>query len=132
MVGNDCLRPQKHAGTIFKKLLEFPQIKSLGLGVPLSVPLSVPLKPEASVNYSDDSCREESGEVRKPRSEPGTASIKEAEEVRKEEVTDESVVEEKVEETANLEAERDKEEETPVQQGRGQEDLPLSQPVVQG
>ncbi|KMQ84849.1 hypothetical protein RF55_17017 [Lasius niger] len=129
MVGNDCLRPQKHAGTIFKKLLEFPQIKSLGLGVPLSVPL----KPEASVNYSDDSCREESGEVRKPRSEPGTtASIKEAEEVRKEEVTDESVVEEKVEETANLEAERDKEEETPVQQGRGQEDLPLSQPVVQG
>ncbi|KMQ84688.1 hypothetical protein RF55_17306 [Lasius niger] len=57
--------------------------------------------------------------------------IKESEEIRKEEVTDESVVKEKAEETASLEVDRNKKKETPREQGDGQEDLPLSQPTMQ-
>ncbi|CAL1672619.1 unnamed protein product [Lasius platythorax] len=53
-----------------------------------------------------------------PGNKPGKMeSIKESEEIRKEEVTDESVVEEKTEETASLEVERNKEKETPREQG---------------
>ncbi|KMQ86164.1 hypothetical protein RF55_14940 [Lasius niger] len=91
-------------------------------------------RPEASANPSDDSSREEPGKVcmmevqgNKPdKIEP----IKEAEEIRKE-ITDESVVEERTEETASLDVERNKEEEIPLEQGSGQEDLPSSQPAVQ-